>query len=234
MVDSRCAMTSVVRFSRDAIEFVLDVSLGVAVERRGRFVEQQDRRAFENGAGDGDALLLAAGQFQAALADLGFIALRRTTDETVDLRLTRGFLDFGVARVPAAVADVVADGVVEQHRVLRHHADRGAQRVLRDIADILAVDQDAAAGDIVEAEQQPRDRRLAGAGRADDGDGMPGRDFEAQAFEDRPRRFIGERNIVEADGAGAHLQRRRARPVLDLGLLRQKREHESRCRSPPV
>ncbi len=44
-----------------AIELVLDVPLGVAVERRGRFVKQQDRRTFEDGAGDGDALLLAAG-----------------------------------------------------------------------------------------------------------------------------------------------------------------------------
>ena len=100
--------------------------------------------AFEDRAGDRDALLLAAGELQPALADLGLVAVRRHADEVVDLRQPRRLLDLGVARVPAAVADVVADGVVEQHGVLRHHADRGAQRRLRDVADVLAVDQDAA------------------------------------------------------------------------------------------
>ena len=62
---------------RHAVERVLDVLLGVAVERGGRLVEQQDRRRFEDRARDGDALLLAAGKLQAALADLGLVALRR-------------------------------------------------------------------------------------------------------------------------------------------------------------
>ena len=160
-------MTSVVRFSRDALERVLDVLLGVAVERGGGLVEQQDRRRFEDGAGDRDALLLAAGELQAALAHLGFVALGREADEIVDLREPRRLLDLRVARLPAAVADVVADRVVEQDGVLRHDADRGAQRFLRDVADVLAVDQNAPAADLVEAEQQARDGRFAGTGGTD-------------------------------------------------------------------
>src|SRR5215472_1854133 len=58
----------------DAIERVLDVLLGVAVERRSRLVEQKDRRALEDRAGDRDALLLPARKLQAALADLGVVA----------------------------------------------------------------------------------------------------------------------------------------------------------------
>ena len=46
----------------DTVEFVLDIFFGVAVERRGRFIEQQDRRSLKDGAGDRDALLLAAGK----------------------------------------------------------------------------------------------------------------------------------------------------------------------------
>ena len=45
-----------------------------AVERRGRFVEYQNRRVFENDAGDGNALALAAGKLHAALADMSVIA----------------------------------------------------------------------------------------------------------------------------------------------------------------
>ena len=68
-------MTSVVRSARDAVERRLDFALGVDVERRGRLVEDQDRRRLQDGAGDGDALLLAAGELQAALADLGGVAV---------------------------------------------------------------------------------------------------------------------------------------------------------------
>src|SRR6516164_5427568 len=66
----------------------------------------------------------------------------------------RRLLDLGVARLPAAVTDVVADRVVEQDGVLRHDADRGSQRILRDVADVLAVDRNPPAADLVETEQQ--------------------------------------------------------------------------------
>ena len=78
--------------------------------------------------------------------------------------------DLLLARLRAAVADVVGDGVVEEDGVLRDHADRGAERGLRHVADVLPVDGDAAAGHVVEAEEEPRDGRLAGAGGTDDRD----------------------------------------------------------------
>jgi hypothetical protein len=39
------------------------------IQRRGGLVEDQDRRVLQQRAGDGHALLLAAGELQAALAD---------------------------------------------------------------------------------------------------------------------------------------------------------------------
>ena len=53
----------------------LDRRLDLAVERRGRLVQHQDRRVLEDDAGDGDALTLAARQLDAALADLGVVAV---------------------------------------------------------------------------------------------------------------------------------------------------------------
>jgi hypothetical protein len=109
-VDRRWAMTSVVRSARDAVERVLNFALGVAVERRGRLVEHEDRRALEDGAGDGDALLLAAGELQAALADLRVVALPGTVSMKRSIwASSRGLPDLVLARVPAAIADVVAD-----------------------------------------------------------------------------------------------------------------------------
>jgi hypothetical protein len=54
---------------------LLDVALGLGVQRRGGLVEDQDRRVLEHGPGDGDALPLPAGQQHAAIADQGVEAL---------------------------------------------------------------------------------------------------------------------------------------------------------------
>ncbi len=133
-------MTSVVRSRETSLQRALDFPLGAGVERAGGFVQQQDRRVLEDGAGDGDALLFAAGKLQAALAHHGVIALRQLDDEFVDLGQPRRFLDLGIAGADPAIGDVVADRVVEQHRVLRNDADGGAQARLRDVADVLPVD----------------------------------------------------------------------------------------------
>ena len=50
----------------------------------------------------------------------------------------------------------------------------GAQAVLRHVRDVLAVDQDAALLEVVEAQQQVDERRLAGAGAADQADLLAG------------------------------------------------------------
>ena len=52
----------------------LDRRLGGAVERAGGLVEHQQARIGQQGAGEADPLALAAGELQAALADLGLHA----------------------------------------------------------------------------------------------------------------------------------------------------------------
>src|SRR5207247_958595 len=81
--------------------------------------------------------------------------------------------------------------------VLRDDADGGAQARLGHAADVLAVDRDPPLVDVVEAEQQARDRRFAGAARADDGDGAAGLDGEGDVVEDRPSRIIAEADMLE-------------------------------------
>ena len=123
-VESRCAITKVVRPFDDAVERVLDFALGKAVERRGRLVQHQNGRRFQHRAGDGDALLFAAGKFEPALADLRVVAHRERADEAVDARRLRRLSQFDVARAVAAVAQIIGQRIVEQHGVLRHHAGR--------------------------------------------------------------------------------------------------------------
>ena len=112
---------------RDFAQALLDFLFGAAVERRCRFVEQHDGRLLQQGARDRHALFFAAGEFQSALAHLRGIAVGQAGDELVQAG-EAGRLDHLVlARAGAPVGDVVAQGIVEQDRILGHHADRGAQ-----------------------------------------------------------------------------------------------------------
>src|SRR3546814_13322406 len=79
----------------------------------------------------------------------------------MDRRASCRFVDFGLARTVAAIADVIADAVVEQHRILRNDADRAAQRILGDRTDILPIDRDPPPRNVVDAITQTQNRRFA-------------------------------------------------------------------------
>ena len=149
----------------------------------------------------------------------------------VDVRRARRALHRRAVGAGAAVGDVVFDGVVEEHRVLRDDADRLAQALLGDAADVLAVDRDAPGVDVVEAKEQARQRALARARRPDHGDRLAGRDLEAHAVQDLAVAVVAEADIVEANRAAGRParrrddERRRVRRVGDLAVLAEQREH---------
>src|SRR5579885_64801 len=114
--------------ARQVRERLLHKPLRLGVERRRCFVENQHRSIGEDGARDGEALPLPARKKYPALADDGVVAARQLTYELVGVRGARGGLDLGVGRAGPAVSDVVADGVVEENRLLRDERDVLAQR----------------------------------------------------------------------------------------------------------
>ena len=77
----------------------------------------------------------------------------------------------------------------------------GAQALLGDVGDVLPVDQDAAALDVVEAQQQVDQRRLAGAGAADQPDLLAGLHVERQVVDDARLAAVVEADVLEADVA---------------------------------
>jgi hypothetical protein len=115
--------------------------------------------------------------------------------------------------------------VVEQHGVLRHHADHVAQRALRHVGDVLAVDGDAALLRLVEAEDEARQGGLAGARGADDGHRLARRHLEADALEDLAARIVVEVHVLEGEPAIGDDQRRGAGAILDLRVLLENAEH---------
>ena len=126
----------------------------------------------------------------------------------------RGGHHLGLGGVGAAVEDVVAHRAVQQRGVLRDHADLRAQAVLRHVGDVLAVDQDAARLDVVEAQQQVDERGLAGARAADQADLLARADLQRQPVDDTRAvaGAVGEADVLEADLAARHraAARRRA------------------------
>ena len=126
---------------------------------------------------------------------------------------------------PPAVANVVADAVVEQHGILRDDADCGAKAGLGDFGDVLPVDGDPARGRVVEAVEQPGDRRFARARRPDDGAAGARRDDDVEAFEDFAGGLVAELDILEPDFAAADVQRLGAGRVDDFGRRVEKAEH---------
>ena len=70
-----------------------DLLFGVGVDGGERVVEDEDARVADEGAGDGGALLLAAGEGDAALADHGVEAAREFEDLVGDVGGRGGFQD---------------------------------------------------------------------------------------------------------------------------------------------
>ena len=214
-----------------AQQLFLDRKLDFAVQGRGGFVEHQDRRVLQHHARYRHALALAAGELDAALADVRVVAraalpVLQSDYELVRLRFARGRAHLCVARAGAAIADIGGDRAMQERGVLRHHADRRAQAFLRDAADVLPVDADAAVLQLIEPQQQIDQRGLARARAPHQPHALAGTDAEAQAVQHRHRigPAIGEAHILETNLAARHLQRARAGPV-DPGVRNRNALH---------
>ncbi len=193
-VDSRCAITTAVRPSSASASASWTAASEVLSSMGGGLVEDDDTLAGEQQPGDGHALALAAGETVTALADHGV--------EAVGSECARGLRGGPAQYVPYRLAlrrggagqeQVVAYRVVEEVTVLGDHAESLAHRLGAQVADVDAADADGALVGVVQARQQLRDGGLAGAGGADEGDGLAG----GWARKDTPCRTLGATPGVE-------------------------------------
>ena len=90
----------------------------------------------------------------------------------MDVRLRGGVPDCLPCGVGPADTEVVLDGSVEEVRVLGDVADRPPQVVQGDVAEVRFAEGQPAILRIEEPEQKRCDRGLAGAGAADERDGL--------------------------------------------------------------
>jgi hypothetical protein len=173
MVDRRCAMTIGGSPAHQGLERGLHLAFGLRVERGGGLVEDQDRRVLEQRPGDRQALALAAGKAQPALADQGVQAFRQLADEAQRVCGFRGRDDVALGgAVHRAVGDVRVDGIVEQHDLLADERDVAAQAFQRQGLQVVPVEEHAAARGRVEPRQQVDERGLAAARAAHQREGF--------------------------------------------------------------
>src|SRR5574343_1230283 len=147
-----------------------DLGAGLRIERAGRFVGQDHRRSVDQGAGDGDALLLAAGQFARTMPHAAGQTDRG--QRRLGHRPARLGRDAGVTERHHHVVQGVH--AAEQVEALEHEADlvqaQLGQLLLVEPAHVDAV-ADVLAGVIgVQAAEHVHQRRLARARSAHDGD----------------------------------------------------------------
>ena len=154
----------------------LHFRLAVVVQRRGRFVQYQYRRVLVEGAGDGDALFLPAGEASALLPGVFVVTVRQFGDEIGGVGGLCREPHFGRVRRRVGVGDVGGDAGGEQHRVLRDEGDGAAAVGEADVGEVVSVDVDGARLRRVKTGEQRGDGRFAAARLADEGDGFAGAD----------------------------------------------------------
>ena len=182
--------------------------LALVVKGAGGLVQDQNRRVLQEDAGDGDALLLAAGKLDAALADIGVEAVLQSEDEPLGTGQAGRFDDLFAGGTGLAVGDVIRHRAAEQIHVLLDDADVLAQALQGDMLDVLPVDVDVAAGHIIEAGNEVAQRRLAAAGGADQSQPLAGLDVKADMMQNLVVVVrVFEADILEPDGTGAGLER---------------------------
>jgi len=101
--DKRCAAF------HQRVEAVLDHRLGFAIERRCGLVEDENPRIGHDGAGDGNALFLAAGEAHASLAHDRVVLVGESLGKFVDVCDMCGLQHVLARGLRIAEGDVVVD-----------------------------------------------------------------------------------------------------------------------------
>ena len=159
----------------DRLQLQLHLAAQLEVERAERLIEQQQGRPVDDGPGEGDPLLLTAGEL-----------LRLARREVVQLDQPQRLVSLAHRVADPAPAQperhVLEHGHVREQRVaLEDRVDRPLVRL--EVRHILAADEDAALGGLLEPGDQPQRRRLAAAGGAEQREERSGRNGQVELFD---------------------------------------------------
>src|SRR5216684_6065594 len=167
----------------DPPHIVLDDALALVIESARRLVEDQNSRIHDEGAGDGDPLLLPAREAAASLADDGVITFGQLQDEVVRAGERGGGDDTLHRHRRIGERNVVPHRRVEEDVFLQHDSDLPAQPGNIRYGEIDAIDRDPPALRHIETLDKLGERALARTRRTDDAHHLARRYVEADVVQ---------------------------------------------------
>ena len=207
-------------------EVLEDGGLGFGIDGGDGVVQDQDGGLLHQGTGDGNALLLAAGDGDAALAQNGLIAQLELGNVAVHVRQLRCVDDnFPLVGV-GGEGDIGGDGVGEEEIILGHIGTARPDIVDGYGVDVPTIDKNRAVGDVVGPQQQVHQGGLACAGLAHQADVLARMDREGHILQGVVVGVgVAEGQVAEFDvalhiGQGLHVL-----PVLDGDFRIQQLAH---------
>ena len=193
------------------------------VHRAGRFVQQQDRRVKEQGAGQQYHLPLAAGEQLPTFANGAVKALWMLAGQLGDAGDTGNLQHVFVTDVVGAEGQVVAQAAGQQRQVVGDVANLVTQVSHIQLAQIQAVNQQLAFVGVVVVHQQPRQGTFARAAAADDANALAGFDMQVDVMQGvTALPWVAKAQLAGVDGAMQACMFQWA--LFGLALLRQSHE----------
>ena len=196
----------------------LDPLLGDGVQGGGGLVQHQNLRIFQEHPGDGDPLLLAAGEHDPPFADVAVITVGQLHDLIMYLGTHRRLHDLLVGGVGPAVADVLPDGAGKHEHILLDDTDVPAQAALGHIPHVHPVHLYAAGTHVVKPGQQLAEGGLAAAGGTYHRQALAGFNVQVDILQHRHAVAVIKAHMLVVHPAFHAAQLHGAGPVLDGGL----------------
>ena len=148
------------------IDCLLDITFIIGINTCSRFIQNDNRRVFQNTAGNRNSLLFAAGQGCATFTDDCLESIRQRHDKIIAAGFFCSLIDFFLGSVRFTHADIVVNGILEQVHPLENHADLFHQFGERYIPNICTTDCHFAGFHIPQPRQKVRNRGFATARRS--------------------------------------------------------------------
>ena len=168
------------------------------IEPACRFIEHEDRRILQQGAGKRKTLPFASAQLRAPFAQRRFQPQRQSVDPTVELGRVNSRAERFFRGIRPGKQQVRADARVEKVRRLRDHADLRSELLGGDVRDVPFVHADLAGLRLPQTQEHVRQRRFTCAARTDDCERFAGGNAKAEVIERGGLfRRIAQRYILE-------------------------------------
>ena len=142
--------------------FLYDI-LALVIQSTCCFIEDKDRRVLQEHSRNREPLLLAAGEFDAALSNIGIVTIRKFHDEVMCISKLGCFDYLFPGCTGSAIADILDYRTGEKLYILLHDSDVIPEALELDVTDIFAVDLYRAVSNIVKSRNEAAESCLTAA-----------------------------------------------------------------------